>query len=88
MARSSPFGADRAPADLALQALLQAFVDKYRMTALPLLTSPMSALRQDADKAFEWLERAWSSRDSKINSLLFDRTLPRSTVDTPRRLSR
>jgi TolB-like protein/Tfp pilus assembly protein PilF len=30
------------------------------------------ALREDPDKMFEWLERAWSNRDSGILSLLYD----------------
>jgi hypothetical protein len=30
------------------------------------------ALRNDAKATFEWLDRAWSSRDAGITSLLYD----------------
>ena len=32
----------------------------------------MYALRHDATKTFEWLERVWSQRDTDIVTLLYD----------------
>jgi hypothetical protein len=43
------------------------------MPALALFRSPGGyALRDDAKATFEWLDRAWSKRDSGVQNLLFD----------------
>jgi len=41
------------------------------------------ALRDDADRVFEWLDRAWASRDTGIRNLLIDPFFKRYR-DTPR----
>jgi TolB-like protein/Flp pilus assembly protein TadD len=58
---------DPAAADAALKSV----VDKDA-TIAPYQIAEVHALRNDADKTFEWLDRAWSSRDPGIENLLFD----------------
>ena len=60
-------GADRAAADAALKDLIdkQANISAYQV-------AEVYAIRNDADKTFQWLEHAWSNRDSGITSLLND----------------
>lgn len=60
-------GVDRAAADAALKDL----IDKYAAGG-PFQIAEVYALRKDPDKMFEWLDRAWDSRDPGISSLLYD----------------
>ncbi len=60
-------GNDRAAADAALQTL----IDKDAALA-SMQIADVYALRRDADKTFEWLDRAWAGRDPGIDGLLFD----------------
>jgi TolB-like protein/Flp pilus assembly protein TadD len=60
-------GAEPAAADAAVKDMM----DKYA-TLAPYQIAEVYALRNDADKTFEWLDRAWSSRDPGIEYLLTD----------------
>ena len=60
-------GTDRAAADAALKML----IDRHSLLA-PFQIAEVYAVRKDADKLFEWLERAWSARDPGIQYLLSD----------------
>ncbi len=60
-------GGDSVAADAALKNV----IDKYA-TLAPYQIAEVYALRNDADKTFEWLDRAWSSRDPGIEYLLTD----------------
>jgi serine/threonine-protein kinase len=60
-------GRDRSAADAALQNV----IDNYAALG-PFQTAEVYALRNDADKTFEWLDRAWTARDPGIQGLLFD----------------
>jgi TolB-like protein len=60
-------GDDRAAATAALKLLIEKYADTQ-----PYAIADAYALRKDADKTFEWLERAWSNRDSGVLSLLYD----------------
>jgi hypothetical protein len=57
----------RAEADAALRTL----IDKDAVGA-PYQLARVCALRDDAKATFEWLDRAWSSRDPGNNLLLYD----------------
>lgn len=50
---------------------LQTMIDKYAGLA-PYQIAQVYALRNDAKSTFEWLDRAWSSRDGGIQYLLYD----------------
>ncbi|MBV8340966.1 MAG: hypothetical protein JO173_01170 [Gammaproteobacteria bacterium] len=67
LAMARQIGDDRAAADAALKTLIDkdATVSAYQV-------AEVYALRKDADKTFEWLERAWTNRDPGITSLLND----------------
>ena len=52
-------------------AALKIVIDKYA-TLAPYQIAEVYALRSDADNTFEWLDRAWSSRDPGIEYLLID----------------
>jgi tetratricopeptide (TPR) repeat protein len=69
-------GDDHAAADAALRVL----TDKYAGSAAYQIAE-VYALRGDADRAFEWLERAWTNRDSGIVYLLYDPFLLRYKGD-------
>ncbi len=58
---------DRSAADSALSTLIEkdANIDAYQI-------AEVYALRNDENATFEWLDRAWSNRDSGIQYLLFD----------------
>ena len=58
---------DRAAADASLKTL----IERDANTAAYQLAQ-VYAIRRDADKTFEWLERAWSNRDAGIGYLLYD----------------
>ena len=67
LALARQIGDDRAAADAALQEL----IDKdATLAAYPI--AQVYALRRDADKTFEWLDRTWANRDPGITSLLTD----------------
>jgi len=67
LAMARQIGGDPAVADAALKNL----IDKHAAIAAYNIAE-VYALRSDADKTFEWLERAWSIRDPGITSLLND----------------
>jgi serine/threonine-protein kinase len=67
LALAGQIGADRSAADAALKTL----TDKYAGGA-PYQIAQVYALRNDAQEAFAWLDRAWSSRDLGITYLLYD----------------
>jgi TolB-like protein/Tfp pilus assembly protein PilF len=71
-------GTDRQAADAALKVL----TDKYA-TLVAYQIAEVYALRDDADRMFEWLDRAWTSRDTGIRNLLIDPFFKRYR-DTPR----
>jgi TolB-like protein/Flp pilus assembly protein TadD len=76
LALARQIGEDRAAADAALQAL----IDKdAKLAAYPI--AEVYALRRDADKTFEWLDRTWANRDPGITSLLTDPFLLRYRDD-------
>src|SRR5690606_24464315 len=61
-------GPDRAAADAALAKVIEDGTWKNS----PYLVAQAYALRGDADKTVEWLERAWAVRDTTIRQLLYD----------------
>jgi TolB-like protein/Flp pilus assembly protein TadD len=65
---------------LAGDAALKNVTDKYA-TQAPYQIAEVYALRNDADKTFEWLDRAWSSRDPGIGYLLTDPLILRYQSD-------
>jgi TolB-like protein/Flp pilus assembly protein TadD len=67
LAFARQLGGDRNAADAALRTLIekQANNSAYQI-------AEVYALRNDAKATFEWLDRAWSNRDSGIQYLLFD----------------
>jgi TolB-like protein/Flp pilus assembly protein TadD len=67
LALARQIGSDRGAADAARKTL----IDKYSGGA-PYQIAEVYALRNDAKETFAWLDRAWSSRDSGIENLLFD----------------
>jgi TolB-like protein/Tfp pilus assembly protein PilF len=67
LALARQIGGDRSAADAALKTL----IDKWAGAA-PYQIAEVYALRNDAKETFAWLDRAWSSRDPGIQSLLFD----------------
>jgi tetratricopeptide (TPR) repeat protein len=69
-------GEDHAAADAALRVL----TDKYAGSAAYQIAE-VYALRGDGDRAFEWLDRAWTNRDSGIVYLLYDPFLLRYKSD-------
>jgi TolB-like protein/Tfp pilus assembly protein PilF len=60
-------GGDQAAADAAVEDMMKRYA-----TLAPYQTAEVHALRNDADKTFEWLDRAWTSRDPGIEYLLTD----------------
>ncbi len=69
-------GGDRAAADAALQALID-----RRAVEMAYQIAQVQALRRDADKTFEWLDRALVNRDPGIQFLLVDPFLLRYRND-------
>jgi hypothetical protein len=61
MALARQIGGDQSAADAAL-----------RTTISPYQIAEVYALRNDAKETFEWLDRAWSNRDTGIEILLYD----------------
>jgi len=76
LALAHQIGSDRAAADAALQKLID-----EDATLAPYQIAEVYALRRDADKTFEWLDRTWASRDPGITSLLTDPFLLRYQDD-------
>jgi len=76
LAMARQIGGDSAVADAALKNLIDkhAAISAYNV-------AEVYALRNDADKTFEWLERAWSIRDPGITSLLNDTFILRYKSD-------
>jgi Tfp pilus assembly protein PilF len=60
-------GGDRATADAALQSVIDRYADRGAYGI-----AQVFALRHNADKTFEWLDRAWTNRDGGVGSLLSD----------------
>ncbi|MFM2288531.1 MAG: hypothetical protein RL684_1674 [Pseudomonadota bacterium] len=67
LALAAQIGPDRAAADAALQKLI---VEEAGNAAYQV--AQVYALRKDPDRMFEWLDRAWDSRDPGVGYLLFD----------------
>jgi TolB-like protein/Tfp pilus assembly protein PilF len=67
LALARQIGNDHAAADAALKLV----IDKYSDGA-PYQIAEIYALRKDANKTFEWLDKAWTARDPGIQFLLFD----------------
>lgn len=67
VALAQQIGGDRAVADAALKTL----IDKHADDA-PFQIAEVHALRNDPDKTFEWLDRAWAVRDGGVQLLLYD----------------
>ena len=67
LALAQQISGDSAAADAALQTL----IDKDAASAAYQIAE-VYALRNDANKTFEWLDRAWSNRDAGIGYLLTD----------------
>lgn len=67
LAQALQSGGDRAAADAALNKLLGKGPswDPYDVAEI-------YAMRNDADKTFEWLDRAWTYRDPALHRLLYD----------------
>jgi TolB-like protein/Flp pilus assembly protein TadD len=67
LAFARQIGSDRSAADVALKTLIDkgAGSSAYKI-------ADVYALRNDANEAFAWLDRAWSNRDSGIQGLLCD----------------
>jgi TolB-like protein/Flp pilus assembly protein TadD len=69
-------GNDRPAADAALQNEIA-----KHATSDPYTVAQAYAIRDDADKAFEWLDRAWTYRDPGIGTLLVNPFLARYKDD-------
>jgi len=67
LALARQIGTDRSAADATLQKLIERDADgsSYQI-------AQVYALRQDANNAFVWLERAWNNRDVGVGFLLYD----------------
>lgn len=69
LAVAAQVGPDRAAADAALAKALE---DGVWNKTTPYLIAQAYALRGDADKTVEWLERTWSMHDTSLHRLLYD----------------
>jgi TolB-like protein/DNA-binding winged helix-turn-helix (wHTH) protein len=69
IALAAQTGADRAVADEVLAKVIAG--GAWKKTS-PYLIAQAYALRGDADKTVEWLDRAWAVRDTDIHQLLYD----------------
>ena len=78
LALARQIGVDRSAAEAALRTLIERHADSdaYEIAEI-------YALRNDAIKTFEWLDRAWGNRDSNIGTLLYDPFI-RRYKDDPR----
>jgi TolB-like protein/Flp pilus assembly protein TadD len=66
LAFARQIGSDRTAADAALRTLTEKWADNAAYQI-----AEVYALRNDDKATFEWLERAWSNRDSGIQQLLY-----------------
>lgn len=69
LAVATQIGPDRAAADAALSKVLR---DGTWSKTTPYLIAQAYALRGNAGKTVEWLERTWSMRDTNLHRLLYD----------------
>jgi TolB-like protein/Tfp pilus assembly protein PilF len=76
LALARQVGGDAAVADAAVKD-----VAEKHATLVAYQIAEIYALRQDADKTFEWLDRAWASRDPGIEYLLTDPLILRFRED-------
>jgi len=67
LALARQIGGDPAQADAALQTQVETDA-----AAGAFQIAQTYALRNNPDKTFEWLDRAWSNRDAGVSYLLFD----------------
>jgi tetratricopeptide (TPR) repeat protein len=67
LALARQIGTDRSAADAALKTLIEKTAGVG-----PFQIAEVYALRNDAKETFEWLDRAWSSRDAGVQGLLYD----------------
>jgi hypothetical protein len=67
LALARQIGTDRSAADAALKTLIEKQAD-----GSPFQIVEVYALRNDAKATFEWLDRAWSSRDAGVGLLRFN----------------
>jgi serine/threonine-protein kinase len=67
VASALQIGSDRAAADAALQSVIDQYADRDAYGI-----AQVYVLRRQADKTFEWLDRAWTNRDWGIASMLVD----------------
>jgi TolB-like protein len=70
IALARQIGSDRTAADAALKALVDEQTDSG-----PYQIAQVYAARNEPDKVFEWLDRAWNARDPGITNLLSDALL-------------
>jgi TolB-like protein/Flp pilus assembly protein TadD len=77
LALARQIGGDRTAADAALKTLIEANAD-YSSYEI----ADVYALRNEADKTFEWLDRAWSNREFDIGTVLFDPLILRYKDDS------
>ena len=66
LALARQVGGDQNAADAALRTLIEKYaaIEAYQI-------AEVYALRNDAKATFEWLDRAWSNRDTGIQQLLY-----------------
>jgi TolB-like protein/Tfp pilus assembly protein PilF len=76
VALARQIGSDRAGADAALQSVIDRYADRDAYGI-----AEIYAVRHNADKIFEWLDRAWINRDGGIGSLLSDPLILRYKED-------
>jgi TolB-like protein/Flp pilus assembly protein TadD len=76
LAMAMQIGSDRKAADAALKTL----IDKDAEGA-PFQIAEVYALRNDAKSTFEWLDRAWGTRDPGVTQLLWDSFILRFKSD-------
>jgi TolB-like protein/tetratricopeptide (TPR) repeat protein len=76
LAKALQSSGDRAAANAALASLLA-----KGPSWDPYDTAQVYAMRNDSDKTFEWLERAWSYRDPSLHALLHDPFIARFKDD-------
>jgi len=67
LALARQIGTDRSAADAALKTLIEKTAGVG-----PFQIAEVYALRNDVKGTFEWLDRAWSSRDAGVQGLLYD----------------
>ncbi|MEP7043997.1 MAG: tetratricopeptide repeat protein, partial [Dokdonella sp.] len=67
LALARQIGSDHAAADAALKHLIDKSAD-----LAPYQIAEVYALRRDPDNMFQWLDRAWASRDPGVQTLLYD----------------